>query len=165
MLRRIEALGYRCLKYKCQDLLPFQVLVGPNASGKSTFLDAVSFVADVVALGPAEAVYTRAVDVRDLVWMRQGDRLELAVEMALPEDRRNRLKNGDYTGARYELAVGLSGETGELAVLAETFWLTQHREERSEASPQRSLFPHPPEAPETIVLPAGKRGRWDGRKW
>lgn len=158
MLRRIEALGYRCLKYIRQDLLPFQVLVGPNASGKSTFLDVASFVADVVALGPAEAVYARAVDVRDLVWMRQGDRVELAVEIALPEDRRNRLKNGNYTGARYELALGLSGETGELALLAETFWLTQHREERSEIPAQRSLFPQPPEPAETIVLPAGKKG-------
>jgi len=154
VIQRIEALGYRCLKYVQQDLLPFQVLVGPNASGKSTFLDVVSFLADLVAIGPAEAVYTRAPDVRDLAWMRAGDRIELSVEIALPENRPKR-KNGDFTGARYELAVGLSSETGELALLAETFWLIQRREPVV-APAQRSLFPQPPQAPDTIVLPAGK---------
>lgn len=157
MIRRIEALGYRSLKYIRQDLLPFQVLVGPNASGKSTFLDVVSFVADLVTLGPADAVRKRAPDVRDLVWMREGDRLELSVEMALPEDRRKYLKNDGYGGARYELSVGLSGETGELALLAETFWLTQDRDDRSEVTVQRHLFPYPPQAPATIVLPAGRK--------
>lgn len=156
MIQRIEALGYRCLKYVRQELLPFQVLVGPNASGKSTFLDVVGFLANLVALGPTDAVSARAPDVRDLAWMRVGDRIELSVEIALPEDRRKRLKNGDFTGARYELAVGLSSETGELALLAETFWLIQRREPVVTPA-QRSLFPQPPQAPETIVLPAGKK--------
>ncbi|WP_343425272.1 AAA family ATPase [Candidatus Amarolinea dominans] len=31
-----------------QHLGPFQVLIGPNASGKSTFLDVIAFLADVV---------------------------------------------------------------------------------------------------------------------
>ena len=150
-------MGYRCLKYVCQDLLPFQVLVGPNASGKSTFLDVVSFVADVVALGPADAVRKRVPRVRDLVWMRERGRLELAVEMSLPENRSRRPKNGGYSGARYELAVGLSDETGELGLLVETFWLTSTRNSRPEAGFQRQLFPQPPEAPGTIVIPAGKR--------
>jgi predicted ATPase len=33
MITRIEALGYRCLRYISQPLGPFHVLVGPNASG------------------------------------------------------------------------------------------------------------------------------------
>jgi len=48
MLAQIEALSYRCLRYVRQPLAPFQVLIGPNASGKSTFLDVVAFLADVV---------------------------------------------------------------------------------------------------------------------
>ncbi len=157
MIRRFEALGYRCLKYVRQDLLPFQVLVGPNASGKSTFLDVVSFIADVVALGPADAVYKRAPRVRDLIWMRERGRLELALEMALPADRSKRLKNSDYSGARYELAVGLNDETGENALLAETFWLTSDRGGRPEIPLQRQLFPQALRAPGTIVLPARKK--------
>ena len=37
MIRRIEALNYRCLRYVNQPLQDFHVLVGPNASGKEHF--------------------------------------------------------------------------------------------------------------------------------
>ena len=36
MIRLIEALNFRCLRYARQPLGPFHVLVGPNASGKTT---------------------------------------------------------------------------------------------------------------------------------
>jgi predicted ATPase len=159
VIQRIEALRYRCLKYICQDLHPFQVLVGPNASGKSTFLDVVSFLADIVALGPVEAVNKRAPDLRDLVWMRESDRIELAVNIGLPKERRQRLKNGDYSGARYEVAIGLNAESGELGLLHETFWLTPEPSSRPNASAQRDLelFPRPMEAPETIVIQTGRK--------
>jgi predicted ATPase len=51
---------------------PFQVLIGPNASGKSTFLDVVAFLADILQEkeGVAAAVAARAPDVQDLCWMR-----------------------------------------------------------------------------------------------
>lgn len=159
MIQRIEALGYRCLKHIRQDLSPFQVLVGPNASGKSTFLDVISLLADLVAHGPAYAIREkRAPDVRDLVWMRQGDRIELAVDVSLPDDRRQRLKNGEHGGARYEVAIGEDPGSGELALLHETFWLTPGRPEEPREPVQRSLFPRPPEAPQTIIIPAGKKG-------
>ena len=35
---------------------PFYVLVGPNASGKTTFLDVVGFLGKLVAEGPEAAV-------------------------------------------------------------------------------------------------------------
>ena len=41
---RIEALGFRSLRYVSQRLGPFHVLVGPNASGKSAFLDVLAFL-------------------------------------------------------------------------------------------------------------------------
>ena len=34
MITRVEASGYGCLRSMCQDLDRFQVLVGPNGSGK-----------------------------------------------------------------------------------------------------------------------------------
>ena len=43
MFTLIEALNYRCLRYVRQPLGDFRVLVGPNASGKTTFLDVVAF--------------------------------------------------------------------------------------------------------------------------
>ncbi len=157
MISRIEALGYRCLQYISQDLLAFQVLVGPNASGKSTFLDVLALVSDLVHLGPSEAVFNRAPDLRDLVWMRRGERFELAVEVTLPEDRQERLKNEGYTGARYELSVGLNKETEELGILAETFWLTTETQDASVVGYQRSLFPESRHAPDTIVHPVGRK--------
>ena len=87
MIARVEALSYRCLRYVRQHLGPFQVLIGPNASGKSTFLDVIAFLADVVREkeGLAAAIASRAPDLRDLCWMRRNDVFELAIESAIPE--------------------------------------------------------------------------------
>lgn len=59
MITLIEAKNYRCLHYIKQHLEPFQVLVGPNASGKTTFLDVVSFIGDFVSEGPIAAISKR----------------------------------------------------------------------------------------------------------
>lgn len=48
MIRLIEALNFRCLRYVKQELGPFHVLVGPNASGKTTFLDVIAFLGRMV---------------------------------------------------------------------------------------------------------------------
>lgn len=50
----------------------FHVLVGPNASGKSTFLDAIDFVRDCLQQGPRRAVEMRVPEFRDLTFMRKG---------------------------------------------------------------------------------------------
>lgn len=157
MISRVEALGYRCLRYVRQDLGQFHVLVGPNASGKSTFLDVLGFMSDLVFLGPSDAVSRRAPDVRDLAWMRSGDRFELAVDVTVPEERRKRLKQGNYAGARYEVSVGLSRDSQALAILGETFWLTTH-EGNSTVPMQRDLFPAPPAPPPTIIRQRAPRG-------
>ena len=49
MISLIEVLGYRSIKYIRQPIGPFHVLIGPNASGKTTFLDVVSFLGKLVA--------------------------------------------------------------------------------------------------------------------
>lgn len=43
MFRLIEAHGYRSLKSISQPLGSFEILVGANGSGKSTFLDVMRF--------------------------------------------------------------------------------------------------------------------------
>ena len=42
MIRRIQALDYRCLRHADVRLDDFHVLVEPNASGKSTLLDVIA---------------------------------------------------------------------------------------------------------------------------
>ena len=140
-----------------QDLLPFHILVGPNASGKSTFLDVLSFMSDLVFYGPGKALSDRAPDVRDLVWLRRGESFELAVNVHLPPERRERLKQSAYTGARYEVSIRVSREAEESAILSEAFWLTTTSDSETEGHTQRELFPQPPTPPHTIIHISGQR--------
>ena len=65
-------------------LRDFHVLVGPNGSGKTTFLDAIDFVRDCLVMGPAGAVEARNInDFNDLTWMRRGGAVEIAVWLKL----------------------------------------------------------------------------------
>ena len=98
VVTRIEALGFRSLRYVSQRLGPFHVLVGPNASGKSAFLDVLAFLGDLQRVGVAQAITgnasqdvpLRAVDPQHLTWMRRGSTFELAVEATIPDDLRER---------------------------------------------------------------------------
>jgi predicted ATPase len=86
VITRIQALNFRCLRYIDQPLSGFHVLVGPNASGKTTFLDIISFLAVLVGEGIDEAVQTWTRNFQDLVWGREGNSFELAVEARIPEN-------------------------------------------------------------------------------
>ena len=61
----------------------FRVLVGPNSSGKSTFLDAIEFVRACLADGPLQAVEARAPTFNDLTFMRRGGQVEIDLWMDL----------------------------------------------------------------------------------
>ncbi len=160
MIARVEALSYRCLRYVHQRLGPLQVLIGPNASGKSAFLDVIAFLADLIREkeGVVAAVAARAPDLRDLCWMRRDEAFELAIESAIPDALRAR-KNGNYSQVRYEVRVGSHPETGEVSLLAETLWLKTEApdEEAGERPAQRTLFPMDVTPPDSVVTPARKR--------
>ncbi|MCK4659025.1 MAG: AAA family ATPase [Phycisphaerae bacterium] len=123
MIRRIEALNYRCLRHVNQTLGPFHVLVGKNASGKSTFLDVVGFLGRVVSDGVETAVGERTQNFYDLVWGRKGNRFELAIEADIPEEFQTPLETPDYDLIRYEIAIGIDQETQKLAILNEQILL------------------------------------------
>ena len=102
MVRRIQALNYRCLRHVDVRLDGnFHILVGPNASGKSTLMDVVAFFADLTAGSVEGAVRQRVPDFRDLVWGRQGNRLRF--EMALELEASS--EDSEQGMLRYELAV------------------------------------------------------------
>ncbi len=82
MIRLIEALNFRSLRYVSQPLAPLHVLVGPNASGKTTFLDVVNFLGCLVSEALEAAVGERTQNFQDLVWGRSGQGFELAIEAA-----------------------------------------------------------------------------------
>ena len=156
MIAQIEALHYRSLRYVRQSVNPFQVLIGPNASGKSTFLDVVGFLADLLRSqdGAVGAVTVRAPDLRDLTWLRQGEAFELAVEAAVPETLSGQ-RNGQSKRLRYEVRVGQQPGSAEVGLLAETFWLRPESEEESSYRPLE--FPMSMAAPPAIVKSPGQR--------
>ncbi|HXG58242.1 MAG TPA: AAA family ATPase [Thermoanaerobaculia bacterium] len=152
MIRRVEALRYRSLRDVDQEVRPFQILVGPNASGKSTFLDVLHLIGDMLRDGLVSGLRRRSPDVSNIIWMKEGRHFEIAIELDIPADRRSRLTNG-YERARYELDLGLD-ERSELSVLAETLWL---RHSPTESIGQKKLFPESRQPRERLVLGEGKQ--------
>ncbi|MBI3468591.1 MAG: ATP-binding protein [Planctomycetes bacterium] len=154
MIRLIETLNFRCLRYVCQPLGPLHVLVGPNASGKTTFLDIVAFLGRLVSDGLEAAVKERTETFQDLVWGRSGNHFELAVEAAIPEDRRGRLAEPIHDTVRYEVQLGIDAETKEVALLAEKAIL---KTARQPAHKQRAFPSFPVDSPRTILSPKGMK--------
>jgi len=87
VFKRIEATNYRCLKDVKQELNPFEILVGANASGKTTFLDVIAFLGDFIADGLESSVVRRTTNFHDLVWGRQMPAFELLVQAQIPADK------------------------------------------------------------------------------
>jgi predicted ATPase len=148
MITLIEALNYRCLRYVSRSLAPFHVLVGPNASGKTTFLDVIGFLQDLVSDGLDAALTNRVSDPEELLFRRTGSRLEMAVEVRVPADLRNRLAKSELDTARYEVAIGFDETQRQFEIKAEKFLFKKSNTAEPE---QRSLFPNSPIAPETLL--------------
>lgn len=153
MIRRIEALRYRALRHVDQSVGAFQVLVGPNASGKSTFLDVVRFLGDLLKDGAEAAIRARSPDLRNLVWLEADRSFELAIELEIPPGRRERLSQKGYRRARYEVSLGLNDQE-EIAIGGETLWL---KPAEDALVTERELFPVAHRPPDSIVAQARKR--------
>ncbi len=172
MIRRIEGLNFRCLRDVSQLVGSFQMLVGPNASGKSTFLDCVGFVGDLLQTGPLQAITgslkgraPRAADPAHLCWMRKGHRFEIAVELDIPEKLQNKLKERknkttqrqrEHKIARYEVAIETGEHGRQVSIVGENLWLTPG-ELKGQAKQERTLFPMPRGPRTWIVRPPNKQ--------
>ncbi len=153
MIRRIEAKNYKSLKYIDQALDNFHVLVGPNASGKTTFMDVVSFLSDIVKYGIDEAIQNRSANYTDLTFSSIGGDIELALEVNLPAVIRETLEKR-FDLIRYEMRFGLSDETSEHAIKEEKVILLNSKLiQESTILPlkQQLLFPEFNENPKTIL--------------
>ena len=147
MITLIEALNYRCLAYVSRPLKPFHVLVGPNASGKSTFLDVIGFLGDIVSNGLEYALTERTPDPRKLLFGGTGAGLELAVEAAIPEHLKALLTKPELDTVRYQVALGFDDTKRQFEFKAETLLLKKTAIHLAE---QRELFPHAPPPPTSI---------------
>lgn len=161
MIRLIEVLNYRCLRHIRQPLAPFHILVGPNASGKTTFLDVVSFVGRLVSEGLDAALEERTANFDDLVWNREGNFFEIAIEAAIPPNICEQFRDKNRDTIRYELRIGIDQETQAVAILDESVLLKVWQEEKRRF---RSLFPIEPSPPESLMTQRVKGARRVVRK-
>lgn len=127
MIRLIEAKNYRSLKYISQPLGGFHVLVGANATGKTTFLDVVSFIADLVGNGVDYAIGQRTQNYMDLTFGRKGGDIELAIELEIPEEQRSLSPEGFFDIIRYEVRLGLNADNKEHQIDEERVLLINSR--------------------------------------
>jgi predicted ATPase len=156
MITLIEALDFRCLRHIKQPLGPFHVLVGPNASGKTTFLDVVAFLGRLVSDGLDDAIAERSANLQDLVWGRAGTAFELAVEATIPETIRGKIAANGYDTIRYEVGLELDPESSEVHISAEKVLL---KRPTPPGPVQRDLFPAALTPPISILTPKAGAGQ------
>ena len=161
IINRIQVLNYGCLRYVDVPMDRFHVLIGPNASGKSTLMDAIKFVSDVVRDGVESAWRKRTSNFADLVWGRpdeaEDQRFEIALEFCLPDEVRQLLPGErGYSLFRYEMAVGIDSETRRVCLLSERGDLCP---DTRYGPRQLAFFPSPADPPPTIMTRRVARGR------
>ncbi|MDA8162604.1 MAG: ATP-binding protein [Desulfobacteraceae bacterium] len=157
MITLIEAKDFRCLRYIHQPLGPFHVLVGPNASGKTTFLDVVAFLGALVSDGLEAAIEERTQNFQDLLWGRTGSGFELALEAAIPDEKRDALRDKGYDTVRYEIALGIDTDTKENVISTEKVLLKKSSDAPLDTV-LKEMFPEILFPPETIITSSKTRG-------
>jgi predicted ATPase len=152
MIYCIEVKNYRSLKYIRQTIHDFQVMIGANASGKTTFLDVIRFISDIVQLGIDEAISRRAPVFQDLTFLGKGGTIQLALEIHLPDSIREKLSDREFSHIRYEMEIGMAEQTGDHAIIEESAILLKENAIRKNNKPtQMDLFPTLHEAPDSIL--------------
>ena len=155
MFRRVEAWHYKCLKRIDVRLGPVNILIGPNASGKSTLLDLFSFLRDALEGDVDEAVRRRTTSLRELVWNQTSEAqgFGIAVEVDIPQDLS---ATNSYDRLRYEVGVGLDDAEGTIVVRGENLWLMNSAQKHvpPPASLQLPFFPRDLDDSEPVVHPA-----------
>ncbi|TVQ95355.1 MAG: DUF2813 domain-containing protein [Deltaproteobacteria bacterium] len=159
MITALHVRGFRGLRAVDVSLSEFQVLVGPNASGKSTFFDALAFIRDIMLVGLEGAVFgsaragvpMRASNPQELTWSGKGGTIELAIDARIPE--RLLEGGGSFRCVRYELAIDVRSE---LRFANETLWLCPLGQEPPQ--PQRTLFPSDAMAGGTVMRTKAPKG-------
>lgn len=116
MIKKIEIKNYKCFKYLSRDINPFSVLIGPNASGKSTFIDIISLISDILNYDSIkEVIEKRTPDVYDLFFDKEKKSFEIAIESEIPV----KYNYSKYDRIRYQIEIGLTHDAS-LGILSET---------------------------------------------
>ena len=121
MIRRVELRNYRSIEHCDVELGPLMFLVGPNASGKSNFLDALRFVADCLNTSVSTALRSRGGLKQVCHHSGPGFSIKLTIALA------------DEYIVEYLIEIG-AGEKGAIEITHETFTssMIQYKRSRSE---------------------------------
>jgi len=119
-----------------QSLEAFHILVGPNASGKTTFIEVFAFLGRLVSSGLEAAITERTHNLSDLLWNKSGTQFDLAIEASIPESLRL------FDKIRYEVTIGMDSLTGETSILAETVFLKGQSSKRLVVTKDESKHDH-----------------------
>lgn len=161
MFTRIEARRFRCLRAVEQTLGAFRALVGPNGSGKTSFLDVVAFLGDLTRNrgDVSQTVLDRSFTFQKLLWMEEGTSFQLAIEAEIPPAVRQSMAEDKrrFTHVRYEVEVGLGARSNEIGLDHETLWLCDAPTNR--VTQPRLEFPRPDVLPPSLVARPGRRTR------
>jgi predicted ATPase len=156
MFTRIHAHNYRCLQAVDQSLGSFRALVGPNASGKTTFLDVISLLSDLMTNrgDVVAAVQRRSLDFSQLLWKGNGHSFELALEAQIPEQVHQRMSSEwqIYSHVRYEAQIGI--EDNQIGLNHEYLWLMTPDD--LQEPQQRTLFPSETVMRQKVISKSGK---------
>ncbi len=159
VITRLEALNFRCLRYVSCEMGRLQVLVGANGSGKTTFLDALAFISDLLGDGFEKAIASRTSNPLDLLWGRTPGSFELAIEAEIPPKVRP-ARNGDqYHFVRYELKIVVESPTSEPQIEEETALLLPAATKPVREDVQLGLFPRRLTPPSTLFRRASGRAK------
>ncbi|MFO0818768.1 MAG: ATP-binding protein [Pirellulales bacterium] len=148
MLHLVEALNFRCLRYVSQRMDRFHVLVGPNASGKTTFLDVIAFMSGLVKDGLPTTVGRMSPTFDDLLFRHEGKGFELAIEVKLPETLKRDAATDVHDVLRYEVAIELDSPDSQMRIAEESL-LVRQAEVVDLRQPQ--LFPESRLIPTTLL--------------
>jgi predicted ATPase len=119
MITKVEARSYRCLRNVSQDLKPFDLLIGPNASGKSSFMDVILFFSDVTSKGLEAAVSKRTENFHDLVWGREHSAFQIAIEARIPKSCSMNADGVPWERIRYQIEATIDVASDKLRLQSE----------------------------------------------
>lgn len=131
MLTRIQARNYRCLKHVDQRLSHFDIMVGGNGVGKSTFLDVISLVGEIVSQ-PRDslnaALRKRSTSLSQLLFDSETELFEIAVEATIPEPISRMVDQlGPDSVVRFQVQIGHSSNSpGKVGILNEKLMIRRH---------------------------------------
>ena len=123
MLERIHIENYKCLRDVTVDLGDLTILIGPNDSGKSSFLEVIQSIGTIIQLGNINGVrgdhslanlVWRKDAGRHIIWEVAGtaDGHRFVYHLEMPVDPRPLRENLEWDGATLLCTKGLpSGQS------------------------------------------------------